>query len=84
MRASPDFILVLPPDHVPLMQGGAPQPKRLPHVHVCPHATGASAAAPFPGAGAIAGRARQSPFPMVSVQERMSDRFLLSYFLMLI
>jgi hypothetical protein len=68
-----------PPDHVPLMQGEGSQRKRVPHVHVCPHATCAGASAPFPGAGAIAGRARQSPFPMVSVQEGMSDGFLLFF-----
>ncbi len=61
------------------MQGEGSQPKRAPHVHVCPHATGAGASVPFPGAGAIAGRARQSPFPMVSVQEEMSDGFFLFY-----
>ena len=80
MCASLDFILVLPSDHVPLMQGGGSQPKKALHVHVCPHAANAGASAPFPGAGAIAGRARQSPFPMVSVQERMSYSVIITLF----
>ena len=46
-------------------QGGASVSKRAAHPHVCPHQTAISGGATAAG---IAGRARVSPFPMISVQ----------------
>jgi hypothetical protein len=52
-----------------MLQGESPGPKKAVHHHVCPHAVGGGdVSSPAPGVGDIAGRARQSPFPLISVQ----------------